>query len=307
MKFNTNETGNLIHIMDTVGSGKYYPSAYRDFYVYDPKKRLVQALPYCDRIVHQWYVEEFIKPYFIPRFIDDSYACIPKRGSHKAVAKLQQWMRVMRKIYGYYYILKMDISKFFPNVNIDILYNDILAPRIADPKLLKLTRTIIYDDGVISGLPIGNYVSQYLANIYLNELDQYCKHELKIRNYVRYMDDFIMLAPNRGVAREWYDEIDNFVNTRLKLRLNPKSRYMPNDKGVEFVGYRIHEDFMLIRKRSKRSITQIIEDYIGGADDEMKFVERATAWHGHAMHADAYRYTEKMLGEYRNILPAVFV
>lgn len=306
LSFNLNKYGNLFRIMDAIRDETYLPSKYWKFWVYDPKKRLILALPYADRVIHQWYIEEFIKPYYIPRFIKDSYACIPKRGTHAAVDKIQQYMRHMhQKHHGHYYILKMDISKFFNSIDLHILY-DILSRAIVDLKLLRLTETILFEDGEHEGLPIGNYVSQYFANIYLNELDQYCKHVLKIKHYVRYMDDFVALAPDRQTAREWFVAIGQFVRERLNLQLNPKSWYYPAKSGLDFVGYRIHNDYRLLRKRSKAKLRGIIADYETSVINEDGFVRRINAWVGHARHADTYHLIQHNLLPYRDILPVVF-
>lgn len=306
LRFNTNLTANLLNIMDIIGSGCYQPSNYRRFWVHDPKERLILALPYPDRIVHQWYIEEFIKPYYIPRFIRDSYACIPGRGSHAAVDKTQRYMRTMNRQYdGQYYILKMDIAKFFNHIDPEILFS-LLSSRIADAELLNLTRTIIFDGDVHDGIPIGNYVSQYFANIYINELDQFCKHQLGIKYYIRYMDDFVAMADNKAQARTWFELMNQFVNEQLNLQLNPKSRYYPASHGLEFVGYRIYNDFRLIRRRSKNKIHEIIMAYEGGDIDRAKFVERVNSWYGHVKHADTYRYVNSVVGVYREILPVIY-
>lgn len=135
LSFNLNEYGNLMRVMDILAAGKYTPSKYWKFWIYDPKKRLILALPYPDRVVHQWYIDEFIKPYFIPRSINDSFACIPGRGSHASVDRIQKYMRRASREFGqHYYILKMDISKFFNNINSDILFG-ILERCIADRDL----------------------------------------------------------------------------------------------------------------------------------------------------------------------------
>ena len=220
--FNFNEFSNLMYILDTLKNGEYQPSKYWKFWIHDPKKRLILALPYVDRIVHQLYIEEFIKPYYLPRFIKDTYACIPERGIHAAADQLQKYMQqISRQTGGHYYILKMDVSKFFNSIDLNVLYQ-ILSRVIADPKLLDLTYTILFEDGQHEGLPIGNYVSQYFANIYMNELDQFCKHNLKAKYYVRYMDDFILLAPNKVTAKRWFRAIEQYLNERLHLKLNPK-------------------------------------------------------------------------------------
>lgn len=306
LQFNLNMHSNLMRIMDALASGKYLPSKYWRFWVYDPKKRLILALPYPDRVVHQWYIEEFIKPYYIPRFIYDSYACIPGKGTHAAVDRIQRYMRRMNcENNGHYCILKMDISKFFNSINLNILF-DVLQKVIVDPKLLDLTYTILFEDGEHDGLPIGNYVSQYFANIYLNELDQFCKRQLGIKFYVRYMDDFVALAPNRLMARQWFNEINEFVVSQLNLRLNQKSRYYPAKLGLDFVGYRIYNDYRLLRLRSKKKLASLISDYERGVIGTGDFVQCINAWHGHARHADAHRLVDSRLGKYRDILPAVF-
>lgn len=305
LRFNVNMIGNLLKIMDIIKNEQYQPSDYRCFMVHDPKDRLILALPYADRIVHQWYIEEFIKPYYLPRFIPDSFACIPDRGSHRAVARAQEYMRkISKENNGRYYILKMDISKFFNSIDPHVLY-DILAKRMRDKKLRDLTYIIIFDGDNHPGLPIGNYVSQYFANIYLNELDQFCKNKLGIKYYVRYMDDFVAFSPDRATARLWYNEIDQFVQTYLKMKLNRKSRYYPGGNGLDFVGYVIYENFKLIRKRSKKKLQSILRYYRSGQNDKAKFAERATAWYGHAQHADTWRYTKSRLGQYADILPVI--
>jgi retron-type reverse transcriptase len=122
-------------------------------------------------------VEEFIKPFYVPRFISDSYACVPERGTHKAVDRTAYFMKYMYQKYGNdYYIIKMDISKFFYSIDRDVLFG-ILSRKIADRRLLELIRRVVYSyDLTQKGIPIGNYTSQYFANIYMNELDQYVKH-----------------------------------------------------------------------------------------------------------------------------------
>lgn len=298
-------TEKLLHIMDVIRDERYQPSKYRKFMINDPKRRLILALPYWDRIVHQWYVEEFIKPYYLPRFIKDTYACIPGRGSHRAAIQLQKYMRDMRcKHPDGYYVLKMDISKFFYNIDPDIMY-DMLARVIADPKLSRLTKTMIYDGDEHDGIPIGNYISQYFANIYLNELDQFCKHQLRVKYYVRYMDDFVLLAQDKAQAREWFNQIEKFLADRLRLKLNPHSRYYPVHLGVDFAGYRIHNDYRLLRRRSKQKLIDIIDSYERGIDGKERFASRVGSWSGHARYADSFRYRQKMLAKYKEKIPAI--
>lgn len=291
----------VTHILNVLRDSIYVPSRFREFTVTDPKKRLVLALPYVDRIVHQWLIEEFIKPYYLPRFIKDSYACIPGRGSHAAVKCIQGYMRDMRQRQGKYYIVKMDISKYFYNIDRDVLFK-ILKRAITNPQLLDLLHTIIFSDAARVGIPIGNYTSQYFANIYLNELDQYCKHNLGVKYYVRYMDDFILLAPNKRKARRWYRAIQRYAESYLHLKLNPKSCFYPSSHGLDFVGYKIMNNCLRLRQRSKRKLNNIIWNYQHDYTTEADFVTSIAAWLGHAGHANAKTYIRKRLWSYRDML-----
>ena len=159
----------------------------------------------------------------------------------------------MCKRYGDYYILKGDIKKYFYSIDKDVLFN-IMHKYIKDLKLLELTRILIYDDINKKSIPIGNYTSQYFANIYLNELDQYVKKELKIKYYLRYMDDFCILVSNKEEAKLTYEKIEIFLNNNLKLEMNHKSRYYPSKFGINFCGYIIHENYRLLRKRCIKNL-----------------------------------------------------
>lgn len=259
MIFEYNLECNLILLMEEIASYQYHCGNFSTFIIYEPKKRMIRKLPFKDRIVHQWYIEEFIKPYYYSRFIYDSYACIENKGSNKAVLRLQHFMRIMYHKHKNYYIVKMDIHKFFDNIDKDVLYG-ILQKVILDSSLLYFTYQMIYGDHLKKGLPIGNYTSQFFANIYLNELDYYIKFHLHIKYYLRYMDDFVVLVENKQEARKIYDLIEEFVNRRLQLEFNPKSCYFPNRNGVDFCGYKVYEDHILIRKRNIKKIVKKIKN-----------------------------------------------
>ncbi len=184
--YEMNLENNLCYLYDELYNLTYKVSKYNCFTIYEPKERLIMSLPIKDRIIHQWYVEEFLKPYIVPKFINDTYACIVGRGTHKAYKKVLFYMRIMRKLYGEYYIIKFDISKYFFNIDREVLYS-IITKYFKDKKFLYLTKIIIGSFNEV-GIPIGNYTSQYFANIYLNELDYYIKFKLGIKYYCRYMD-----------------------------------------------------------------------------------------------------------------------
>lgn len=253
------------------------------------------SLPFTDRIIHQWVVEEFIKPYYVPRFITQTYACIPGRGTHAAVMCAQTYLRRSLKVYKKPYVIKLDVSKFFHSIDTPTLFT-ILQRDIDDPELLALLHTIIFHGVDDIGLPIGNYTSQYFANIYLNELDQYIKRTLHVKLYVRYMDDFLCFVDSKSEAKRIYRAIEQFLHDKLRLQLNPKSRYFPAHHTLDFCGYKIYPRYLLLRDRSKRRLCQIIDDFEHNVDSEERFEIRVNAWLGHALHASSYHYATKKLG-----------
>lgn len=298
IRFEMDLESNLINLLHKLKTRQYRASAYHEFYIYEPKERLIKSLPYKDRIIHQWYVEEFIKPYFIPRFIQDTYACLKNRGGHKAVLRTQFFMRKMKRKYTNYYVLKCDIKKYFYSIDKNILFH-ILEKHIQDKELLALSKIIIFDNEEEKGIPIGNYTSQFFANIYLNELDHYIKEDLHISYYVRYMDDFLLLVPTKEEAKKIKEKIVCFLKDNLKLELNVKSKYYPNCMGIDFCGYKIFETHFLIRKRSKAKIKRLIKSwnrfYEQGMLQLENVVQRWQAWCGHISHANAYNIKTKYL------------
>ena len=252
--FNLKQEEYIEYLYEKLKDGTYKHGGYTSFYVYEPKKRKIEKSGYMDRIVHRWLVDNILKPYYLPRFIDTSYACIDKRGMHKACLDVQKGMRKMKRKYNNYYILKMDIAKFFQNIDKDILYN-ILKRNIQDKRVLWLIKEIIYSnvkdkeqyqkqeniDTSIKSLPIGNYTSQIFANIYLNELDKYVKEELRCKFYYRYMDDEVILLESKEKAIEILNKITLFLKEKLKLELNSKTQIFKSKQGVNFCGYKIKE------------------------------------------------------------------
>ncbi len=288
---------NIIRIVDEIKNGVYKFGEYREFIIYEPKERVIKSLPYRDRIVHQWYVEEFIKPYFMKRFINDTYACLDERGTHKAVYNVQMQMRKARRMYGEsYYVLKTDIKKYFYSIDKNILIN-ILSKRIKDKKLLEFSKVIL-DDGNDVGIPIGNYTSQFFANIYLNELDHYVKDELKVKFYTRYMDDQIFLLKDKLEAKRVLSLVRLFINDNLNLNLNEKSKYFPNYKGIDFCGYIIYDSHIILRKRFKNKFKKNIKFWAKlkreDALYDKKFLMSYNSFLGHASHANSYNYVKKI-------------
>jgi retron-type reverse transcriptase len=287
----------LLRLEQELKTGTYHHGGYKTFTIYEPKERTIMASDYVDRIVHQWYVENFIKPYFVPQFIQTSYACLEKKGMHKASKDLQLAMRKAKDKWGDYYILKMDVTKYFQNIDKRILW-DILKRKIKDKKLLWLTREILLSTKGMVGLPLGNYTSQMFANIYLNELDQYSKHQLKCKYYFRYMDDVVILCENKEIAKQKLAEITEFLANHLRLTLNSKTRIFKSIQGVNFCGYQINEKRLKIRHTSKCRMKRKLKKYtrlLKEGKMTLPDIQKSIAgWLGYVKHADSYQLRKSM-------------
>lgn len=238
---------NLLALREELLSGTYAHGPYRRFVVADSKRREIQAAPFRDRIVHQCVVAA-LEPLYERRFMYDSYACRKGKGTHAAIARFERFARVSR------YALLMDVSKYFASIDHGILLS-LLSRRVRDERMLALCRLIVEssEEAPDRGIPIGNLTSQLFSNIYLNELDQYVKHALRVRRYVRYMDDFILLHDDREYLRALKDEITEFLARRLALTAHPhKVRIERTARGVAFLGLRVFPHHRLLRGSTVR-------------------------------------------------------
>lgn len=263
------------------------------------------ALPYASRIV-QWAIYLELNPFYDRMMIEDSYACRKGKGSLAAAKRLQYWLQQAESKPGKQYVLKLDISKYFYRVDHAVLL-DILGERVKDPKLMRLLDNIINCDSERFGLPrfmgpedvededwlfdrgmpIGNLTSQLFANIYLDQLDQFCKHVLHIHRYARYMDDVVILADSKEQANEYLEQITRFLADRLHLDLNRKTCIRPADR-VEFVGYIVTARELRLRKatvrRIKGAFRGICKLYFAGEMSKEAFDRRVASYSGMIEH-----------------------
>lgn len=215
-------------------NGAWRHGPYRTFTVYDPKERLVSAAPFTDRIVHHA-IHRVIEPIFDRAFIYDSYACRGGKGTHQAVLRLQHFLRSAAGRFGQFYVLRVDIAKFFATIDHGILLA-LIAKKVYDRQTIGLLEEIIRS--YAPGVPIGNLTSQLFANVYLNELDQFVKHGLRQRYYLRYMDDFLIIHPSKEHLHQARQEIEDFARSELALQLHPVKTNAHKFAGRErFVGY----------------------------------------------------------------------
>ena len=258
IEFNLKQEEYIMWLLEQLQTQNYKHGGYTTFYVTEPKLRKIEKSRYIDRIVHRWIVDNFLEPAFVPQFINTSFACLKDKGMHKACLYVQNTMKHCKKIWGEYYILKMDIAKYFDNINKEILFN-ILKRKIRDEKILWLIQEILYAQKRKKGLEIGNYTSQTFANIYLNEVDQYIKHKLKIKYYCRYLDDSILIVKTKEEAKIALEKIQQFLKENLQLELNRKTQIFKSKQGVNFCGYKINEYRLKIRDKGKRKLKKKIK------------------------------------------------
>lgn len=264
--------------------------------MYEPKKRDIYALPFRDRVA-QHMINNKIEPIVERRFYYHSYACRTDKGMHKAADYAQKCIRNLSFEGEQVYILKADIHKYFNSVDHEVL-KQILGGIFKDKDILKLLYYIIDSYGEDGrGLPVGNLLSQLFANLVLNELDNFVKHELKEDKYKRYMDDFAIAHNSREHLVEVLQKIDAFLGERLKLTLNPKTQIINAKNGFDFCGYRIYKDYRKIRKRSPKHIRAVIKAYRSGKITKEKLLMKYASWEGHAKHADTYRLRMKIKGQ----------
>lgn len=259
IEFNLKQEEYIMWLYEQLKSKKYKHGGYTEFYVTEPKVRKIEKSRYIDRIVHRWVVDNFLEPAFVPQFIVTSYACLKERGMHRASIHVQKMMKHCKKIWNEYYILKMDISKYFDNINKNILLT-ILKRKIKDKDLIWLIKEILFAQKREKGLEIGNYTSQMFANIYLNEVDQYIKHQLKIKYYCRYLDDSIAIVKTKKEAKEILEKIKIFLKENLELELNKKTQIFKGKQGVNFCGYKINEYRMKLRDKGKRKLKRKVKN-----------------------------------------------
>jgi retron-type reverse transcriptase len=245
-----NREANLLSLHESLKNQTFKTSNYHIFKIYEPKEREIYRLPYYpDRIVHHA-IMNVLEPIWVSLFNNDTYSCIKNRGIHAAAKNVK--FALKRDIAGTRYCLKIDVRKFYPSIDHDIL-KKVIRRRIKDKSLLWLLDEII--DSVPSGVPIGNYLSQYFANIYLAYFDHWLKEEKHVRYYWRYADDIVILAPNKDVLHELLHEMRAYLRDNLKLTVKRNYQVFPVDsRGIDFLGYVFYHSHTLLRKSIKHNL-----------------------------------------------------
>ena len=275
-------------LLEALILGKYKTSPYKTFKIYEPKERLIFRLPYYpDRITHHA-ILNLLEPIWVKTFIANSYSCIKGRGIQAAYYGVK---KSLRDIEGTKYCLKVDIKKFYPSLDHDILFNT-LKKKIKDSKLLALLKEII--DSNEQGVPIGNYLSQFFANLYLTDIDHKIKEVLRIKHYHRYADDMVFLASTKEELRrvlEWLKE----ALAEIKLELKANYQIFPvESRGIDFVGFVFFHNYIKLRKSIKHRIRKLINRYKSGEIQIDSFKRSISAYYGWLQYCNSKHYLQKI-------------
>ena len=308
---------NLFALQRELRQGSYQPGPYNSFYIHDPKRRLISAAPFRDRVVHHALCN-LIEPVFERSFSHDSYANRQGKGTHRALDRCQQLAR------RYPYVLQGDIREFFPSVDHQILRGQ-LARKIACAETMWLVDRILESGaGVLAaeyemvyypgddllaalrprGLPIGNLTSQFWANVYLNDLDQFVQRELRCRGYARYVDDFLLFAPDKRTLWRWKEELGRRLE-RLRLRMHPGSAPFPVSEGIAFLGFVVFPQGRRLKRRRgiafQRRLKTRVNAYACGEIEFEKLSATVRGWSNHARYGNTVGLRKAVLS--RAIIP----
>jgi retron-type reverse transcriptase len=278
-----NREANILALQKMLVEKTYRTSEYTTFPIYEPKERIIFRLPYFpDRITHHA-VMNILEPVFVSVFTADTYSCIKGRGIHAAAYAVRS---ALHDISGTQFCLKLDIRKFYPNVDHDVL-KDLLRRKIKDIDLLWLL------DGIIDsaeGIPIGNYLSQYFANFYLAYFDHWIKEDRRIKYYFRYADDLVILSDDKAQLHQLLSDIRIYLQDNLKLSVKHNYQIFPVDsRGIDFVGYVFYHTHTRLRKSIKKNFARMIAKRRNAAS--------VASYNGWAAHCNSKNLMRKLLHE----------
>lgn len=344
LRFDVELLENLYSLKCSLNNGTYNPSRSVCFVTHKPKLREIFAADFKDRVVHHLLVP-LLEKIFEPKFIYDSYACRKNKGTHGAVKRLRYFMNKIThggRVPAWF--IQLDIKSFFMGIDKEIL-TGIVERHIKDenlPLIMDLTRKIINNDCTENfiykgnpklldripphkslfhtpknkGLPIGNLTSQFFANVYLNELDQYIKHTLKARYYLRYVDDLILLDSSKERLLEMKKHIEDFLQRRLTLSLKKEFKLRRVSEGADFLGYIVRHDYVLVRNRVIGNLSDKLNHFrnrivVEGAIGKNKYTivhmredtiqelrQTLASYLGHFKHANAHNLTKSLFEKY---------
>lgn len=297
--YERNLEDNLFALKLSLKEKTYRHGSYQSFYVHDPKQRHIHKAEVKDRIIHHL-LYNYLYELYDKSFIYDSYSCRLNKGTHKGVDSLEVFSRKVSRNYNKsLWVLKLDIKKFFASLDHHIMLN-LLKKKVQDEDILWLLKQIVdsfqSECGVGKGIPLGNLTSQVFANIYLNELDQFVKHQLKVKYYLRYADDFLILSGDNQSLPRLIITISKFLENSLHLELHPKKIIVRNlNWGIDFLGYIVLPYYILPRTKTKRRIFKKLKETAPlRLNDLNHFNQSLQSYLGYLSHARSYRLTQRL-------------
>lgn len=297
LDFEANLAYNLKILHDELKNLKYFPLPLKTFILRDPKTRKISKSFFRDRIVHHAIIK-VIEPLFDKSFICDSCANRSGKGTLYALRRFEKFqIKTTHNFSKEAFCLKADIKHYFQEIDRNILFS-IFEKKIRCNKTLYIIKSILWNFEGIKGIPLGNLTSQFFANVYLNELDQFVKHKLKVKYYIRYVDDFVILHSSKKQLDLWKEEIIRFLGEILKLELHSdKSRIISLSNGVNFVGFRVFYFFKIPRKRNLKNMKRKIILYNNRELFSDKFFESFEGWNAYVKWSNSYNLRINLIGE----------
>lgn len=305
---------NLLQLHTELASFTYCPGPYHSFTIHEPKRRLISAAPFRDRVVHHALCN-LIEPIFEPSFIYDSYANRIGKGTHRALDRCQQFAR------QYPYVLQCDLRQFFPSIDHAIL-RQTLARQLHDDSIMWLIDQIltggmgilddVYDmtyfanDDLLAalrprGLPIGNLTSQFWANVHLNPFDHFVKRELRCPAYLRYVDDFLLFAPDKAILWTWKRQIEARL-AQLRLTIHPGAQPRPVSEGIPFLGFILFPQRRRLKRRKGihflRRLRHLIGQYAMGQLSLDDLNSSVCSWVNHVSYGNTIGLRRTTLSRY---------
>jgi RNA-directed DNA polymerase len=271
---------NILRIHESLINKTYKTSKYSTFKIFEPKERLISSLPYNpDRIVHHA-IMNVLEPILFSTFTSDTFSCIKGRGIHGAAKAVKI---ALKNNENTKYCLKLDIKKFYPSINHDIL-KSIIRRKFKDKDLLWLLDEIIDST---EGVPIGNYTSQYFANLYLTYFDHWVKEVLKVKHYFRYADDIVIFSSDKKNLHLILSNIRDYLNFKLSLTIKENYQiFLVSSRGVDFVGYVFYHTHTLLRKSIKKAFVRMLK--------KRRSRQSISSYHGWLIHCDGKHLMKKL-------------
>lgn len=298
IRFEINLASNLSEMSKKLCNKTYQLGEYRRFYIYEPKERLIEALPYKDRVIIRCFCDRVIIPKIEKRLIIDNVACRKEKGTLFGMNRLKKFLQTeyRKKQDNNVYYLKCDIKKYFPSINHEVLINLLKSTNFTKDEIWFASKLINEQPNKKEkGLALGNQSSQWFALFYLNGIDRLVREKLKVKGYVRYMDDIILIHRDKDFLKRCKSEIEKYCNSILDLELNQKTQIGKASIGIDFLGFRhiLTPSGKVIRKmrasskiRLKQHLKKLSKLEKNGRVDKEYVATRKNAYYAHIIYSN---------------------